>query len=391
MLGHNFQPVSRYRRHYRRQVDPDRFSVTVPLDPDKALLAAVLRGAVGAAEALTRSMADLVWTACGRVTRDAAEAEAAFRDAMAGLGANGFSRLRDYDGRARVKIYVALVVRDLLLERAIKLLVLDAGRGWPAFEAFFGEDMRRMIERALPGSGNRQNREDAYQSVCEALLKNDLQRLRAYSGRGSPSGFVLHTIENLVIDFVRTIVPRRRLPAAIQRLPDLDQAVFRLIYWDRLAADPAGLLDHLSVPDQVPLTGIAVAEAIGRVRQALPAGYHAEPRGARMVDLSAAEDFALAEGSQDYRVPTPEDNLVDGQAADLLEQALEALQQALPGLAAAERLYLQLALSGQPAREIARLLCLPVEDVHKLAQRLKRRLRDQLGDADVVKKWRLSV
>jgi hypothetical protein len=37
------------------------------------------------------------------------------------------------------------------------------------------------------------------------------------------------------------------------------------------------------------------------------------------------------------------------------------------------------------------LLCLPVEDVHKLAQKLKRQLRDQFGDADVVKRWRLSV
>jgi DNA-directed RNA polymerase specialized sigma24 family protein len=50
-----------------------------------------------------------------------------------------------------------------------------------------------------------------------------------------------------------------------------------------------------------------------------------------------------------------------------------------------------LALSGQPAREIARLLCVPAEDVHKLAQKLKRRLRDQLGEADVVKRWKLSV
>ena len=82
---------------------------------------------------------------------------------------------------------------------------------------------------------------------------------------------------------------------------------------------------------------------------------------------------------------------VEGQAADLLQQALDALQQALPRLAVGERLYLQLTLSGEPAREIARLLCLPVEDVHKLAQKLKRRLRGELGDADVVKKWRLSV
>ena len=366
--------------------------MTAPLDPDKALLAAALRGAVGAAEEFSRSFADLVWTACSRVTRGGEDAQAAFREVMSGLCANGFSRLKGYDGRARVRVYVALVVRELLLERAINVLVLDAGRGWPAFEAFFGPDMRRMIERALPGTSQRQNREDAYQAVCEALLKNDLQRLRAYSGRGSPSGFVLHTIENLVIDFVRTIIPRRRLPAAIQRLSALDQSIYRLIYWERLDADPAILLTQLSRSGEAPTTVPAVAEAIGRVRQALPAGYHAEPRGdGRMVELSAAEDFALAGGSDDFRVRTPEDNLVEGQAADLLEQALDALQQALPRLAAGERLYLQLALSGEPAREIARLLCLPVEDVHKLAQKLKRRLRDELGDADVVKKWRLSV
>jgi RNA polymerase primary sigma factor len=366
--------------------------VTAPFDPDKALLAAALRGAAGAAEDLSRSLADLVWTACSRVTCGEVDAQAAFREVMAALRANGFSRLKDYDGRARVRVYVALVVRDLLLERALKLLVLDAGRGWQAFEAFFGQDMRRMIERVLPGSGNTQNREDAYQAVCEALLKNDLQRLRAYSGRGSPSGFVLHTIENLVIDFVRTIIPRRRLPAAIQRLSGLDQSAYRLIYWERLDADPAILTNHLSRPGEAPLTATAVAEAIGRVRQALPAGYYAEPRGeGQMVELSAAEDFAIAGGSEDFRVATPEDKLVEGEAADLLEQALDALQQALPRLAVGERLYLQLALAGEPAREIARLLCLPVEDVHKLAQKLKRRLRDQLGDADVVKKWRLSV
>jgi RNA polymerase primary sigma factor len=366
--------------------------VTAPLDPDKALLAAALRGAAGAAEDLSRSLADLVWTACARVTPGEVDAQAAFREVMAGLRASGFSRLKDYDGRARVRVYVALVVRDLLLERAINLLVLDAGRGWQAFEAFFGDDMRRMIERVLPGAGNRQNREDAYQAVCEALLKNDLQRLRAYSGRGSPSGFVLHTIENLVIDFVRTIIPRRRLPAAIQRLSALDQSVYRLLYWERLDADPAILLAHLSRPGEAPPSAMAIAQAIGRVRQALPPGYYAEPRGdGQMVELSAAEDFPLAGGSEDFRVPTPEDNLVEGQAADLLEQALDALQQALPRLAVGERLYLQLALSGEPAREIARLLCLPVADVHKLAQKLKRRLRDELGDADVVKKWRLSV
>jgi RNA polymerase primary sigma factor len=363
--------------------------MTAPiLDPDKALLGAALRGAAGAAEALGRALADLVWTACGRVTCDAADAQAAFREVMAALAADKFARLKDYDGRARVRVYVALVVRDLLLERALKLLVLDAARGWKAFEAFFGEDMGRIIERALPGPAQRQNREDAYQAICEALLKNDLQRLRAYSGRGSPSGFVLQIIENLTIDFVRTIIPRRRLPAAITRLSALDQAVFRLIYWERLDAEAALLRNHLTRAGEAPLALTAIAEAIGRVRAALPSGYYAEPRGeGQMVDLSAVEDLALA----DFGVRTPEDDLVEGEAAGLLEQALAALHEALPRLEAVERLYLQLALSGEPAREIARLLCLPVEDVHKLAQKLKRRLREELGDAEVVKRWRLSV
>ena len=103
------------------------------------------------------------------------------------------------------RLYVALVARDLLSERVVKLMAIDVSRGWHAFESFFADEIRRLILRMLPGSAHRQDREDAYQSVCEALLKNDLQRLRAYSGRGSPSGFILQVIENLLIDYVRTI------------------------------------------------------------------------------------------------------------------------------------------------------------------------------------------
>jgi RNA polymerase primary sigma factor len=356
---------------------------------ERALVAAALRGDAAAAAALTRVAADLVWTACVRLTPGRAETEAAFRDVMAALRADDFARLKGYDARARLRVYMALVVRDLMSERVVKLLALDVDRGWRAFEAFFSADMRRMILRMLPGADHQQNREDAYQSLCESLLRNDLQRLRAYSGRGSPSGFILHVIENLVIDYVRTIMPRRRLPAAILRLNELDQAIFRLIYWDRLAPQPSALLARLARTEPMPTAAI-VAEAIGRVRAALPPGYHAEGHG-QTVDLSAADEVALAGGAEDFAVPTPEDELVEGQAACLLEQALGALQQVLPRLDAAERLYLQLALTGQPAREIARLLGLPAETVHKLAQKVKKRLRDEIGGEEAVRKWRLSV
>jgi RNA polymerase primary sigma factor len=366
--------------------------VAAPSEPERALLSAALRGDAEACARLLRAVADLIWTACRLVTREEAETEAVFRDVVAGLRANGFSRLKGYDGRAPVNVYVALVVRDLLAERAIRLLAIDGERGWRAFEGFFGEDARHMIARLLPGPRHQHDREDAYQAVCEALLNNDHARLRAYSGRGSPSGFVLHTMENLVIDFVRTIVPRRRLPAGIQRLAALDQTVFRLIYWDRIDPVPSSLCRHLSRTGEAPPSETTVGEAITRVNAALPSGYHGEARGeGRTLSLSAAEDVILAGGAEDFAVRTPEDDLVDGQSADLLERALDVLQRALPKLAAAERLYLQMALTGQPAREIARLTGCPVEDIHKLAQRVKRRLRDELGDDAAVKKWKLSV
>jgi RNA polymerase primary sigma factor len=365
--------------------------VTAPTDPERELLQAALRGDAVASASLTRALADLVWTASSRVSPDKPQSEAAFRDVMTALRENNFARLKGFDGRARFRVYATLVVRDLLSERVIRQLALDAEAGWRSFEAFFAEDMRRIILRNLPGANHHQNREDAYQSVCEALLKNDMQRLRAYSGRGSPSGFILQVIENLTIDYVRKIVPRRRLPAPIQRLPALEQSVFRLIYWERLAADPKLLLPRLP-RSEPPATMEEVAEAIARIRTALPPAYAAEAHGPdRMIDISAADEGTLANESGDLAVPTPEDNLLGQQEASLLEQALAVVKQALPRLDTSERLYLQYAMAGHPAREIARLAGLPVETVHKLAQRVKKHLRDEIGETDAVKKWRLSV
>lgn len=274
-------------------------------DPERALLSAALLGAPQAAADLTRVVGDVAWTACLRLARPRAETEAAFREVMAAIRADGFARLKAYDGRARVRIYVALVVRDLLAERVVRGIALDGDRGWRAFQAFFDDDMRRIIARLLPGAQHHQNREDAYQAVCEALVVNDLQRLRAYSGRGSAAGYVLHVIENLAIDHVRTIIPRRRLPAAVQRLPELDQAVFRLLYWEQLPADPPLLIGRLPRGDGA--ADLAeVAAAVARVRRAVPMGYQAERSAAtQMVDISTAEQAGPAAGAEDLAAATP--------------------------------------------------------------------------------------
>ena len=215
--------------------------------------------------------------------------------------------------------------------------------------------------------------------------------VRAYSGRGSPAGYVLHVIENLAIDHVRTIIPRRRLPAAVQRLPELDQAVFRLLYWEQLSADPPLLIGRLPRGDGA--ADLAeVAAAVARVRRAVPMGYQAERSAAtQMVDISTAEQAGPAAGAEDLAAATPEDQLMERQERLLLEKALAALQAALPRLTATERLYLECALAGHPAREIARMNGLPVEAVHRLAQQVKRRLAQEIGGVEAVKNWKLSV
>jgi DNA-directed RNA polymerase specialized sigma24 family protein len=90
-------------------------------------------------------------------------------------------------------------------------------------------------------------------------------------------------------------------------------------------------------------------------------------------------------------VRTPEESLIESQTDSLIEDAFKVLEQVLPKLAAVERLYLQLALAGRPAREIARITGYPVEEIHRLSQKLKRRLRDEIGEDAAMKKWLLSV
>jgi hypothetical protein len=76
----------------------DGVAVTARSDPDQKMLQAALRGDAEAAAALTRAAADLVWSACVRVTRARAETEEAFRDVMTELRADGFARLKVMTG-----------------------------------------------------------------------------------------------------------------------------------------------------------------------------------------------------------------------------------------------------------------------------------------------------
>ncbi|HLN25437.1 MAG TPA: sigma-70 family RNA polymerase sigma factor [Patescibacteria group bacterium] len=287
---------------------------------DRALVRDVLDAKPQAWDRLVQRSADSIWTACRLLTGDDAEARTAFAEVIAGLRADGFRRLRPYDGSSRIETFVALVTRELLAERLMRLFQPGCGdAGWTAFERVFGPDITRIIARRLPGAEREDLRRDAYQEICLAVIADDYRRLKAYRGTGSFTGFVLQMVDRLLIDFIRRALPRRP------------------------AADPTPLPEW--------------------------------------------DDIRSPEPSAEAALVEREDERLLALAVDVLRHAAEALSET-------ERLYLHIALgSGEaiPAREVARLMRRPVEEVYKLKQRVMTRLRDSLEKNPTVKLWRASV
>src|SRR5580704_9041814 len=307
------------------------------------LVRAVLAGDAVAAERFLRAIADAVWSSCRRLTRDEGEARAAFTAVLAALRADGFRRLAAYDGRSRLTTFIELFARDQLAQRLLNLLREDAARGWRAFEGFFQVDMRRIIQRRLPGVGNDDVRRDAYQEICLALVADDYRRLKAYAGAGSFTGFVLHTIDRVLVDFIRTFSKRRRMPAAIARLPVLEQEIFRQVFWQGAAADAGKLAVDLARRVDPPPTVDDVKAALQRIKQALPKD-HDSPATARFVSLTDAPE--LIDGDSDVvpATPSPEDAAIEAESESLLAIAAGAVRAVAAALPEAERLYLEIAL-----------------------------------------------
>jgi RNA polymerase sigma factor (sigma-70 family) len=287
---------------------------------DLARLNAVRSGEPAHTARFIKDISGTVWSACRLLTAGEHEARHAFAEVMAALSADRFARLGAYAGRGTLDTYVALTVRDLLAERMLRLLQSDQVKAWHAFERLFESDILRIIKKRLPGFGE-EARRDAYQDITLKLIDDDYRRLRAYGGSGSFAGFVLRTVDHLLIDLVRSAVGRRR---------------------------------------PYPKT----------------------------VSIEHVEDVASDQ------TPSPEERLIHADDDHRLAAAIEALSEAMKTLPAAERLYLMIVLGESktpPAREIARLMQKPVEDIYKLKQRVLQRLREIASTDSKIKTWRASV
>ena len=359
---------------------------------DLELLRAVFACKQGAWELFVRQCQTDVYAACC-IAFPTAQAKDEYVRAVAQLRANDFALLRPFDGRATLSGYLRLVLRDILCQRVARLLADEPDRGWRAFEHFFKRDIARIIGRYFPGAAETERDRDLYHDVVTALIDNGYRRILAYDGQGSFGGYVLRIVTNLCIDMLRKDMPRRRLPAAIKRLPPLEQEVFRQLYWE--GCPPEQVAAAVRRQGIAVDGGDAIASAVQAVRAALPAGFKAgDEERPRMVPMPGAAN--PDEGPLDLPDdrPTPEDQTITRQEEDALEQASGALRAAIAQLPSDVRLYLQHTMSGEPPpapRDIARRMGRPATEIYALRQQAERLLRQALRDNAAVKNLSMSV
>lgn len=186
---------------------------------DSNLVTMVVQGKPAAWERFVARVGDTVWTACLSLMSDETKARSAFTSVFDALRDNGYSRLRAYDGASSLERFIALSARDILSIAVLNGIIHHhcetdrtgpLNEAWACFERFFQPDIQRIIRARLPGLDKEDVRRDAYQEICCGLIADGYRRLKAYSGKGSFTGFVLQVADRLLIDAIRkTVAPRR--------------------------------------------------------------------------------------------------------------------------------------------------------------------------------------
>lgn len=344
--------------------------------PEFALVAEALAGKPGAAARLLDLASQAAWSVVIQLEDNAAAREATFRQVMTSLADDGFSRLRPFDGRARLTTFIALVARDILAERLARSFVEAPRQAWARFERFFGADIRRRIARRFPREAGTSFHDDAYQEIRLKLVEDDFRRIRSYGGRGSFAGYVLTMVERILIDLLRRDKPRRRLPAAIARLSELDQAVYEAVAWDGCAADAALLVSVLHSRFEAKIEADEIRQSLQRI-SALGRLDDAPTSQGETISL----DAVIEAGGTPIADPglSPEESLLVKEEERMRAALIAAVKEAAARLPAGERLYLQIVFSATdplPPRDIAKQMGCEVNEVYRLKQWAQRWLKE---------------
>jgi RNA polymerase primary sigma factor len=332
------------------------------------LVAGVKAGKPAAVQQLLDLAGAAIWPVVLTLVGEGPAAEGAFISVLTALKANDFARLSRYDGRSRLSTFLTLVTRDVLGEEVAQLFSRDRDRAWRRFDRLFARDIRLCIRRRFPKADEAQH-EDLFQDIAASLVEQDFRRIRAYDGRGSFCGYILLVVDRLLIDRLRQEMPRRRLPAEIARLPELHKLIFAAGAWQNVPLDPERMAEALRGKIDPPPTRAALEAALKQVAGAIALARSSETR----MQTVSVDD----EGTPEIASPVanPEQQLMSGQAESAREALLDMIRQEAETLPAHQQLYLTLLMEAphpRPARDIARELAVPVEEVYRLQQQTQR-------------------
>jgi RNA polymerase primary sigma factor len=340
---------------------------------DHALIIRLVAGDASAAAAFLHRAIPPLTAAIAKMEPQQDGQHAALLYVLAALKDETYQRLQAFDGRASLGSFLALLARELLARRAVDRLLADPENGWTRFKRIFDQDIQIRIAKRFPFDAGTGRWDDIYQDICVKLVESNCRRLRDYGGKGSFVGFILKVVQNLLADELRRDIPRRRLPAAIERMPPIAQEIYKAVVWDgcpleipRLSALLRGrLADAASETD--------LRAALAQVTEVIPTLHAAPPAKPKIVSLDGAPAAIEGEFAVSYAL-TPEEQLLLAEEENTRETLMARIKAAAQSLSDEERLYLQLAFGAEPMprRKIAELMHCPVEDVDRLKKKIQR-------------------
>jgi hypothetical protein len=390
---HRRRPESVGKRNPERAMEVFRLPMSdrfADAQGDRTLVARVLAGAAGAADDFFARMKDSIWTACRLGTRDEAAARQAYALVRERIAADGFARLRPFQG-GRLASFVAIVAREILIDH-----LLNAPRGavdtrWLTFEALFKRQILALIARLYPDGGGARGdggalepsarQMDIYQRVSIALAKDDYRLLRTYAVEGRLGRSLRRMVINAAISQHREEDQGRpTLPAAVEKLSALEKLVFRAVHWEREPEDANALLSVLAARTQPGLTKKDIEAALVQVRAAVGTGY------VRRQDVSLPDDD-VGDAAVDIPRVSGEDEVIERQDAVLREDAIQAMAAAIEGLSDREQLFVRTLLEGSNTDRRS----LFGEDNYKLIRQVKTKLLRELSGVKAVQSWRENI
>jgi RNA polymerase sigma factor (sigma-70 family) len=181
--------------------------------------------------------------------------------------------------------------------------------------------------------------DDCFLFVCEQLKRDRLGRLRRFKGEGAASfpTWLRAVVRNLCIDWRRKRFGRPRLFRSIACLPEVDQEIFRCIYFRRLSENETL---HTVKAIHPALNRRNLADSLTRIRKSLSPrqSWLLVSRNPYLESLSA-ESSSGNRANRDKELTDPHK---DPEKEAARRESLDALHEAMAGLSPRERLSLRL-------------------------------------------------